>query len=94
MSATPDEAQIEQALRAKKLNAPRLTPAHIDAAIKAVSYTILPSGRTTVCELTLQNGYTVHGISSVVSKANFDHEIGKKVSYQAAREKIWQLDQL
>ena len=30
------ELQIEQEIQAKGLNAPRLTPAHIDSKIKAV----------------------------------------------------------
>ena len=45
-----------------------------------------------ICELMLRNGYSVRGESAVVSKANFDEEIGRKKSYENAREKIWQLE--
>ncbi len=43
----------------KGLTAPRLTPQAIEAKIVNQTYTILPSGKVMVCELTLTNGYTV-----------------------------------
>lgn len=45
-----------------------------------------------ICELTLQNGFTVRGEAAVVSKANFDSEIGKTISRKNACDKIWQLE--
>lgn len=86
-----DEA-IEQEIQAKGLTAPRLTPADIDAAIIGETFTVLPSGRTTICELTLRNGYTVRGESSCVSIENFDRELGEKISRQDAKSKVWQLE--
>lgn len=91
-SAVCGEAAIESEIQAKGLNAPRLTPADIDAAIDSETYTFLPSGRVTICEMTLKNGFVVLGESSCISKENFDAEIGKKIAYQNAREKIWQLE--
>ncbi len=87
-----DEAVIEKQLQEKGLNAPRLSPEKIDAVIVSETYTVLPSGKAMVCELTLRNGYTVRGDSAVVSKANFNEEIGRKISRQNAREKIWGLE--
>ena len=46
----------------------------------------------TFCILTLENGFTVTGESACASPDNFDAEIGKKVAYQNAREKIWGLE--
>lgn len=46
----------------------------------------------TFCILTLENGFTVTGESACASPENFDAEIGKKIAYQNAREKIWQLE--
>ena len=86
------EQQIEQESQAKGLNAPRLTPEMIDACIIGETYTILPSGRVTVCELTLRNGYVTLGFSSCVSKENFDAEIGQKIARANARDKIWELE--
>lgn len=86
------EEKTEYMINKKGLNAPRLTPDDISACIMAESYTILPSEKTMICELTLRNGYTVTGKSSTVSKENFDEEIGKKISYENARNKIWELE--
>jgi hypothetical protein len=87
-----NEQQIESDIQAKGLVAPRLTPANIDATIVGETYTVLPSGKVIICELTLRNGYTVTGKSAVVSKANFNEEIGKKISRENARNEIWQLE--
>ncbi|MDP3133424.1 MAG: Gp49 family protein, partial [Burkholderiaceae bacterium] len=76
----------------KGLNAPRLFPADIDAVIVGETFTVLPSGKVMVCELTLRNGFTVRGEAATVSKANFNEEIGKTVSRENARKKIWELE--
>ena len=86
------EQKIEQEIQDKGLNAPRLTPADIDAAIVDETYTNLPDGRTVICQLTLRNGFTVDGKSACVSKDNFNQEIGNKISRENAREKIWELE--
>lgn len=87
-----NENEIEQAIQDKKLNAPRLTPTHIDSIIASESYTVLPSGKVMICELTLTNGFTVRGEAAVVSKENFNEEIGKRISRENARNKIWELE--
>lgn len=103
------EQQIEQEIQSKNLNAPRLTPDHIDSKIKAVEYILprdvckrdngvevfdapLPLQTLTFCILTLENGFTVTGESACASPENFDAEIGKKIAYENAREKIWLLE--
>lgn len=42
--------------------------------------------------LVLKNGFTVTGESACASHENFDAEIGRKVAYENAREKIWMLE--
>lgn len=86
------EQDLENEIQEKGLNAPRLSPADIDAAIVEKTFTVLPSGKTMICELTLRNGYTVTGKAATVSKENFDEEIGQKVSFENARNEIWQLE--
>lgn len=86
------EQAIEQEIQEKGLNAPRLTPSDIDAAIVGETFTTLPSGKVMVCELTLRNGFTVRGEAAIVSKANFNEEIGKKISRENARNKVWELE--
>ena len=87
-----DEQTIEAEIQAKGLNAPRLRPQDIDAAIVSETFTVLPSGRVTVCELTLRNGFTVRGESAVISLENFSAEIGQKVARDSARNKVWELE--
>jgi hypothetical protein len=87
-----NEQQLEQRIQELRLTAPRITPDHIDSLIVNETYTVLPSGKVMVCELTLKNGFTVRGEGSAVSKANFNEEIGKQVSRKNAREQIWQLE--
>lgn len=104
-----NEKQIEKEIQDKGLNAPRLTPDHIDSKIKAVEYILprnvckrdnsveifdapLPLQTLTFCVLTLENGFTVTGESACASPENFNEEIGKKIAYQNAREKIWVLE--
>jgi len=83
------EKDIEQELNDKGLNQPRLRPSDIDKVIVDSTYTILPSGKCMICEITLQNGFTVRGESACVSVLNFDEEVGRKISYNDARNKIW-----
>jgi N4 Gp49/Sf6 Gp66 family protein len=88
---TTDEALIEQAIQAKGLNAPRLTPGDIDAQIASAEYHVF-GGRVTICAMTLLNGYIVFGESAASSEDNFDEEIGRKIAYDQARNKIWALE--
>lgn len=87
-----NEQKLELDIQAKGLNAPRLTPESIDATIVNKTFTVLPSGKVMVCELTLTNGFTVRGDAAVVSKANFNQEIGERISFENARDKIWELE--
>lgn len=83
------EAAIEKEIQDKGLNAPRLTPALIDAAIKSEDYHVFPGTTLTVCALTLQNGFIVTGESAAASPANFDVDLGRKIARDNARNKIW-----
>ena len=86
------EKEIEKEIKGKGLNAPRLNPEHIDSVIKSKTFTNLPSGKCMICEITLKNGYTVRGEAACVSPENFNQEIGEKISFENARDKIWQLE--
>ena len=86
------ETEIENEIQAKGLNAPRLTPALIDAAIVSEQYHVFPGTTMTVCALTLRNGYIVTGESAAASPDNFDEAIGRKIARENARNKIWALE--
>lgn len=90
--ANHDEKAIEAEIQAKGLNAPRLTPAHIDGQIVSEDYYVFPGTTMTVCMLTLRNGFHVTGESAAASPENFDAEIGRKVARDNARSKIWSLE--
>ena len=87
-----NEQQIEQEIKDKGLNAPRLTPESIDAVIVGEDYHVFTGTTLTVCALKLKNGFVVTGESAAASPENFDAEIGKKIARQNAREKIWMLE--
>lgn len=89
---TQNEAQIEAEIQAKGLNAPRLNPQMIDAAISSEQYHVFPGTTMTVCALTLHNGYIVTGESAAASPENFNQEIGRKIARDNARNKIWALE--
>ena len=86
------EKQTEQMIQEKGLNAPRLTPTSIDETIVDEAYYVFPGTTTTICRLSLKNGYSTIGESAAVSLGNFDEEIGRKVARENAREKIWVLE--
>lgn len=86
------ETEIEKEINRKGLNAPRLNPGMIDAAIHSEQYHVFPGTTMTVCALTLRNGYIVTGESAAASPENFDQAIGRKIARENARNKIWALE--
>ena len=86
------ERAIESLIQEKNLTAPRGTPDEIEEKIVNQQYHQFPGTTTTVCCLTLENGFTVVGQSAAVSAANFDRDVGRKVAYEDARQKIWALE--
>lgn len=87
-----DEAAIEAEIQAKGLNAPRLTPAHLDAQIVGEDYHVFPGTTSTVCALKLRNGFVVIGTSAAASPENFDQAIGRRIARDNARNQIWALE--
>lgn len=86
------EKEIEQEIQAKGLTAPRLTPESIDAVIVNKQFHVFKGSCLTVCCLTLVNGFTTSGVSACASPENFDQEIGEKIAFENARNKIWELE--
>lgn len=86
------EGSVEAELRTKGLNAPRLTPQMIDAAILTEQYHVFPGATLTVCAMTLQNGFCVVGESASASPENFDASLGRRIARDNARNKIWALE--
>lgn len=60
----------------------------LDKVVQA-TYTLLPNGRTTVCQLTMQNGFTIEGQSACVDAAKYNRHLGEKYAYEDALNKVW-----
>ena len=69
----------------------KVTKEMVEAQVVEKTFTLLPSGKKMICELTLKNGFTVTGEAGVVDKENFVQEIGERLSYQRALDNVWPL---
>ena len=69
-----------------------LSDMDIDEVIEDVAFHRFPGTTTTVCAITLTNGFVVIGTSACVIPEQFDTAIGNKVAYSDARRKIWDLE--
>lgn len=76
----------------RPLIASAVTAEDVAAAVVGETFTVLPSGKVMVCELTLKNGFTVRGESAVVSKENFVFAKGQEISRRRAMDKVWELE--
>ncbi len=73
------------------MEAQKLTLDDIQSKIESAVY-LQPTGTLTIAILTLTNGYTVTGESACLNPADFDADMGKKIAYENAEEKIWMLE--
>jgi hypothetical protein len=60
--------------------------------IKGEQYHVFEGSQLTVCCLTLENGFTVTGESACASPENFNAELGRKIAFDNAKNKIWALE--
>lgn len=74
------------------MSAPSVTLASIHNKIKGSTYTLLADGRTTICQLRLENGYTIIGKSACVCVENYNQALGEKFAYEDAVNSIWPLE--
>jgi hypothetical protein len=69
-----------------------LTIADIHEVIAKSEYTILSDYRTTICQLTLENGFTVIGKSACADVRTFNKAEGEKYAFEDAVNKVWELE--
>ncbi len=86
-----DAVEIESMIRQKGLDAPRLSPEDIEDVISQAVFHRL-TDVLTVCVITLVNGFEVTGESACASPENYNQEIGEKIAYTNAADKIWMLE--
>ena len=70
----------------------KVTVSDMQAKVKSSTYTRLPDSTTTVCQITLENGYTLIGTSACVDPANFNQALGEKYAYEKAFNQLWDLE--
>jgi hypothetical protein len=70
----------------------KVTLEDIQGKVKQATYTVLPDGKTTVCQLHMENGYTINGYSACVDPANYNKALGEKYAYEDAINKAWPLE--
>ena len=87
-----NDPQIEQEIQDKGLTAPRVTVGQIDDVIRSTQYHVFPGTTVTVCCITLQNGFNTIGESACASPENFDTELGEKIAFGNAKQKVWALE--
>lgn len=82
-SITLPEAQD----RLKSAVAPRVTEESIREKIANVNYWF--HGTTTICLITMKNGFRFIGSSTPASAENYDSKIGERYAYDNAFRQIW-----
>ena len=80
--------QVQEKLAASP--APRVTAEYMQSRIAETTFTRF-TDTVTICNIRLDNGYSVRGESACVSPANYNQEIGEKIAYDAAFNKLWPL---
>jgi hypothetical protein len=93
------DAKIEEAIQAKGLIAPRVTPEQINSLVDSLTFHVhrFPGTTSTVAAAALPNGFVVAvGHSAAASRENFDAEIGESLAISnartEARKKLWELE--
>ena len=72
-----------------------VTPVTVDslkALVKEAVYHQFEGTTVTVCCIKMTNGFNTIGQSACVIPANFDKEVGERLAFEDAFNKIWQLE--
>lgn len=88
MTEVISNEKLEELLAASP--AERVTPDYIKSRITDTTFTRF-TDTVTICNLKLDNGYSVRGESACVNAENYNQQIGEKVAYDQAFSKLWPL---
>lgn len=87
---TMNDTELNEAIAGQPFE--KVTKEGIERRIVGRDYFILPNSTTTICSLTLENGFSVRGESACVDSRNFNMEIGRQLAYRDAFNKLWALE--
>ncbi len=76
--------------RINQTPAPKVSKAYIEQRIGSTRFERF-SPTVTMCEITLDSGFSVRGESACVNVENYDQEIGERISYDNAFSQLWPL---
>lgn len=82
-----NDQQLDAAIAAQPHE--KVTKEGIEARIKTADYMVLPNSTVTICNIVLDNGFSVRGESACVDSRNFNMEIGRQLAYRDAFGKLW-----
>lgn len=86
----PDITADEARLIVDAKTAPRVTEQSIKDRIDHTQY--LRADLTTICIITVNNGFKVIGTSTPASAANYDQKVGERYAYDNAFKQLWVLE--
>lgn len=91
LTLSPAEPDISVRVRNHLASAlpAKITREALEARIKSVTYEVRPDGRSTMCEITMENDWSERGWSASVSAAEFNKELGEKYAYEEALARQW-----
>lgn len=69
-----------------------LSISDIFEAIEKTEYVVLAGTTTTVCVLTLVNGFVVTGTSACADPSKFNQPEGEKYAFEKATDEVWKLE--
>lgn len=81
-----NDQQLDAAIKA--CPAERVTKEYIESRVKETTFTRF-SETVTICQITLDNGYSVRGESACVNPENYNQEIGERIAHDNAFNKLW-----
>lgn len=69
----------------------KLTQKHIEDQVVKKEFS-KQGEKTTVCLLTLNNGFEVMGTSACIDPKNYSKAVGEDLAYEKALDKVWELE--
>ena len=89
MEPSITEQQAKEIVKTKTF--PRVTEESIKARIQNVEY-LEPTPFSTLCVITMSNGWVSTGFSAPADPRNYDREVGRRYAYDNAFKPLWQLE--